>query len=129
MQAIHTDSDPEGAIEFIFEPLERRVLLSADPIAVAVDAPAPTIVEAAELPILGEALLDNARPMIRSSQQEPARKADMVLAPMQPRHEVVFIDTRVDGSEELLEDILSREEGIGTSKFALSIPRLELLNF
>jgi hypothetical protein len=107
----HDRSRPTAAQksrQFVFEPLEPRLLMSADPVFGGSMAVEPVVIAPAEPTVIGAALLDNSSPVTMAIQQEPARTGSAAAEQAQARHEIVFVDTSVDAYEQLLGDLLAQ---------------------
>jgi hypothetical protein len=95
--------------QFIFEPLEPRVLLSADPVVGAAAVIEPVVIAATEPTAITVGLLSgNSNAPNLAVQQEPSETGRAPAEQIRSRHEIVFVDTRVDNYEQLLDDFRSQ---------------------
>ena len=97
--------------EFVFEPLEPRLLMSADPVLGVASAMEPVVIAVTEPTVISAGLLDDSTPVTLTVQQEPTPIGSAAAEETQARHEVVFVDTRVEDCEQFLEDFLSQSSG------------------
>jgi hypothetical protein len=105
-----TNTAAKSSTQVIFEPLEPRLLMSADPVLGVASAVEPVVVATAEPTVIGVGLLNDSNTDRPAVQQESARMGSVTAAETQARHEVVFVDSRVDDYEQFLQDFLSRTE-------------------
>src|SRR6185503_418733 len=102
---------PHRSSPFVFEPLEPRLLMSADPVLGIASVATPMTIAVTEPTVLTARLLDNSNQVTLAAQREPARTGSAAAEQTPARHEVVFVDTRVDGYQQFLEDLLSQTSG------------------
>jgi len=101
---------PQGA-EVVFEALEPRLLMSADPIVAAAAVAEPAVIGTTEPKVMSVGLLNNPASAPATAQQEPARNDSTSAAETRTRHEIVFVDTRVENYKQFLQDFLSSSGG------------------
>src|ERR1044071_9330022 len=101
---------PQGA-EVVFEALEPRLLMSADPIVAAAAVAEPAVIATTEPKVMSVGLLNNPASAPATAQQEPARNDSTSAAETRTRHEIVFVDTRVENYKQFLQDFLSSSGG------------------
>jgi hypothetical protein len=105
---------PAGKVfrPLVFEPLEPRLLLSADSGLGVVYPGEQSLRDAGEPPAIVAGLVDVSSPMTfatqREEQQDPIRPISVAVEQTRARHEVVFVDTNVQGYEQLLGDLLGQ---------------------
>jgi uncharacterized protein DUF4347 len=101
----------KASTQVIFEPLEPRLLMSADPVLGVASAVEPVVVATTEPTVISAGLLNNSNTDRLALQQEPARTGSAAAPETQVRHEIAFVDSRVDGYEQFLQDFLSQTNG------------------
>ena len=85
--------------------------MSADPVLGIASVATPMTIAVTEPTVLTARLLDNSNQVTLAAQREPARTGSAAAEQTPARHEVVFVDTRVDGYQQFLEDFLSQTSG------------------
>jgi hypothetical protein len=97
--------------QLVFEPLESRLLLSADSPWGVVHTGEPAAKETAEPPAIVAALNDVSPALTLAAQREEQQAStplkSLAVEQMPARHEIVFVDTNVTGYEQLVKDFLS----------------------
>ena len=85
--------------------------MSADPVLGLASAATPVTIAVTEPTVLTARFLDHSNQIALTAQREPERTGSAAAEQTPARHEVVFVDTRVDGYQQFLEDFLSQTSG------------------
>ncbi len=97
--------------EFIIEPLEERLLMSADPISGGIVTVEPVSLPRSDPAAISAPLLDELHTTISVSQGE-ASSIGSASPARQARSEVVFLDSRIESREDFVRDLLANSSAI-----------------